>query len=110
MEDGEPQSKARSVFLSSVKEFVNILQQSGEGYAIMVQPKEEEKTVPTPIPKEVHNFLGKFKDIISDGTPTSLPPKRAIIHHIDFVPGASLPNKVAYKLTSEKNQEVARQV
>ena len=36
MEDEESESKIPSVLLSSGKEFVNILQQGGEGYAIMV--------------------------------------------------------------------------
>ena len=65
----------------------------------MVQPKEGEKTIQTPILEEVQKFLGKFKDIISDGTPTTLPPKRAISHHINFILGALLPNMVAYKPT-----------
>lgn len=72
--------------------------------------KEEEKTMPTPIPKEVQNFIGKLKDIINDVTPATLPPKRAISHQTKFIPRASLPNKETYKLTLEKNQEVARQV
>ena len=91
--------------LSSGKEFSNILQQGGEGYAIMVQPKEEEKTMPTPILEEVHNLLGMFKDIISDGTPTTLPPKRSISHQIDFIPRASLPNKATYKLTQSRTKK-----
>lgn len=76
----------------------------------MVQPKEEEKTMPTPILEEVQDFLGMFKDIISDWTPTTLPLKRDTSHQIDFIPGASFPNKATYKLTLEKNQQVARQV
>ena len=68
MEDEEPQSKTPNFLFSSGKDFVNILQQGGEWYAIMVQPKEEEKMMQTPILKEVQNFLGMLKDVISDGT------------------------------------------
>lgn len=55
-------------------------------------------------------MLQEYKDIVSDGTPATLPPRRSISHQIDFVPGASLPNKAAYKLTPYQNKEVARQV
>lgn len=55
-------------------------------------------------------MLQEYEDIVSDGAPATLPPRRSISHQIDFVPGASLPNKVAYKLTPDQNKEVARQV
>ena len=43
-----------------------------------------------------------------DELPCSLPPIRSISNHIDIIPGASLPNKVAYRLTSQENEEVKR--
>ena len=55
-------------------------------------------------------MFDKYKDIVSNGTPPNLPPRRVISHQIDFASSASLPNKVAYKLTPNQNQEVARQV
>ena len=45
-----------------------------------------------------------------DDFPNELPQKRDISHHIDFIPGASLPNKEAYILTPQENEEVKRQV
>ena len=44
-------------------------------------------------------MLADFGDIIVDYLPGELPPKRDVSHQIDFIPGASLPNKVAYRLT-----------
>lgn len=35
---------------------------------------------------------------------------RSIRHHMDLIPGASLPNKAAYRLTPKKNEEIQRQV
>ena len=39
-----------------------------------------------------------------------LPPIRDISHCIDFIPRATLPNKAAYKMTPQQNEEIARQV
>jgi hypothetical protein len=61
-------------------------------------------------PKEVQELLDNFADIVVDKLPNSLPPIRSISHHINLIPGASLPNKVVYILTPRKNEEVKSQV
>ena len=58
----------------------------------------------------MQKIIDDFKDIISNGRPLIIPHKRSISHQIDFVSSASLPKKVAYKLTPDQNKEVARQV
>ena len=45
-----------------------------------------------------------------DELPHSLPPMRSVSHHIDLIPGASLPKKAAYRLTPQENEEVKRKV
>ena len=55
-------------------------------------------------------MLDEFGDIVVDDLPNEFPPKRDISHHIDFIPGAILPNKVAYRLTPQENEEVKKQV
>jgi hypothetical protein len=45
--------------------------------------------------EEIQKFLKVFVDIVVDELPFSLPPIRSISHHIDLIPGASLPNKAA---------------
>jgi hypothetical protein len=62
------------------------------------------------LPDEIQELLGEFADIIVDELPCSLPPMRSVSHHIDLIPGASLPNKAAYRLTPQENEEVKRQV
>jgi hypothetical protein len=62
------------------------------------------------LPEEIQQLLGEFADIIVDELPRSLPPMRSVSHHIDLIPGASLPNKAAYRLTPQENEEVKRQV
>jgi hypothetical protein len=48
---------------------------------------------------EIQELLGDFTDIIVDELPRSLPLMQSVSHHIDLIPGASLPNKAAYRLT-----------
>ena len=55
-------------------------------------------------------LLDKYEGLISEGMPKSLPPIRDISHCIDFIPEATLPNKSAYKMTPQQNEEIARQV
>jgi hypothetical protein len=62
------------------------------------------------LPEEIQKLLEEFADIVVDELPHSLPPIRSISHHIDLIPGASLPNKAAYRLTPQENEEVKRQV
>ena len=59
--------------------------------------------------EEIQKLLEEFADIVVDELPCSLPPIRSIIHHIDLTLGASLPNKAAYRLTPQENEEVKKQ-
>jgi hypothetical protein len=61
-------------------------------------------------PEEIQELLETFVDIVVDELPHSLPPIRSISHHIDLIPGASLPNKPVYRLTPRENEEVKNQV
>jgi hypothetical protein len=55
-------------------------------------------------------LLEEFADIVVDELPCSLPLIRSISHHINLIPGVSLPKKAAYRLTPQENEEVKRQV
>eukprot|EP00253_Pinus_taeda_P014610 PITA_14610 len=59
-------------------------------------------------PAEIQEILEEFKDIVVDDLPDKLPPKRSINHHIDFIPGASLPNKAAYRMSPKDNEEIQK--
>ena len=54
--------------------------------------------------------MEEYIDIVVDELPRSLPPMRSVSHHIDLIPGASFPNKAAYRLMPQENEEVKRQV
>jgi hypothetical protein len=62
------------------------------------------------LPTEIKVMLDEFVDIIVDELPNTLPPVRNIIHHIELIPGASFPNKVAYKMTPQENEDIRRKV
>ena len=51
-------------------------------------------------------LLDELVDIVVDELPNALPPIRSISHRIKLIPGASLPNKVAYRLTPKENEEI----
>jgi hypothetical protein len=51
------------------------------------------------LPEEVQELLEEFADIVVEELPRSLPPIRSISHQIDIIPGASMLNKEAYRLT-----------
>jgi hypothetical protein len=62
------------------------------------------------LPEEVQELLEDLANIVVDKLPRSLPPMRSVSHHIDLIPGASFPNKDAYRLMPQENEEVKRQV
>ena len=62
------------------------------------------------VPSVAIFLLQGFDDVFPDDTPSRLPPLRGIEHQIDFVPGASIPNRPAYRSNPEETKELQRQV
>ena len=62
------------------------------------------------IPSNVNSILQEFGDLFAEEVPKGLPPIRGIEHQIDFMPGASFPNKPAYRTSPEETKELQRQV
>ncbi|XP_010276232.1 PREDICTED: uncharacterized protein LOC104611026 [Nelumbo nucifera] len=75
---------------------VHLLVIKGES---MSEPLGENK-----IPVEVQGLLDEFHDVVPDKLPNELPPMRDIQQHIDFVPGASLPNLPHYRMSPKENE------
>ena len=61
------------------------------------------------LPSEFKFLLQEFADVFPDESPNGLPPVRGIEHQIDFVPGASLPNR-AYRTNLDETKELQIQV
>ncbi|KAL6327536.1 hypothetical protein AAG906_021627 [Vitis piasezkii] len=52
----------------------------------------------------------EYKDVFPNDVPSGLPPIRRIEHQIDFVLGATIPNRPAYRSNPEETKELQRQV
>ncbi|XP_019434209.1 PREDICTED: uncharacterized protein LOC109340897, partial [Lupinus angustifolius] len=52
----------------------------------------------------------EFEDVFPQEVPRGLPPLRGIEHHIDLIPGASLPNRPAYRSNPHDTHEIQKQV
>uniref|UniRef100_A0A2N9ICG5 Uncharacterized protein n=1 Tax=Fagus sylvatica TaxID=28930 RepID=A0A2N9ICG5_FAGSY len=52
----------------------------------------------------------EYEDVFPNDVPSGLPPIRGIKHQIDFVPGATIPNRPAYRSNPEETKELQRQV
>ena len=62
------------------------------------------------LPSLVNYLLQDFEDVFPEEMPSGLPPIRGIEHQIDFVPGASIPNRPAYRSNPKETKELQRQV
>ena len=61
-------------------------------------------------PSVVGSLLQEFGDVFPEEIPPGLPPLRGIEHQIDLVPGATIPNRPAYRSNPEETKELQKQV
>jgi hypothetical protein len=102
---------SNTVLLMSGKKLLTEVKKEKPQFIVVRKPKIVlTNTRMDDLPEEVQELLQEFIDIVVDELPRSLPPIRSVSHHIDLIPGASLPNKAAYILTPQENAEVKRQV
>jgi len=62
------------------------------------------------LPPSVRALLHEFVDLFPKDGPQGLPPFRGIEHKIDFILGASLPNRPAYRTNPIETKEIETQV
>jgi hypothetical protein len=62
------------------------------------------------VPSATISLLQEFDDLFPDDTPSGIPPLRGIEHQIDFVGGASIPNRPSYGRNPEEMTGLQRQV
>lgn len=57
------------------------------------------------LPSLAVSLLQEFEDVFPEEMPNESPPIRGIEHQIDFVPGAAIPNRPAYRSNPEETKE-----
>ncbi|XP_039047265.1 uncharacterized protein LOC120187672 [Hibiscus syriacus] len=66
--------------------------------------------IPTDLLVSISSLLQEFEDVFLDETPSGLPPIRGTQHQIDFIPGATIPNRPTYRSNLEKMKEIHKQI
>ena len=60
------------------------------------------------LPSLAVSLLQEFEDVFLEEIPNELPPITGIEYQIDFVPGAAIPNRPAYRSNPEETKELQR--
>ncbi|KAI0507969.1 hypothetical protein KFK09_014099 [Dendrobium nobile] len=105
----DPPTKKEKSENSSTPELLlntNDLKQFEVAYLVL----GKESDLALEIPKEMQPLLNEFSDLTLDELPTGLPPMRDIQHHIDLIPGATLPNLSHYRMSPNEHKELSKQV
>ncbi|KAL0293482.1 UNVERIFIED_CONTAM: Transposon Tf2-12 polyprotein [Sesamum radiatum] len=63
-----------------------------------------------PIPGVIKKLLKEFEDVMPDELPRKLPPKRAVDHEIELVPGTKPPARAPYRMTQPELVELRKQL
>ena len=102
-----PPSKRVSL-ICSYETLRSEMKAEGRMFALIQSPSTH---LPSPkIHQDIITVLEEFRDVFPKDLLTGLPPLRDIQHHIDLVPGATLPNRPNYRMSPNKHEELRRQV
>ena len=101
-----PKPVKAPIHLMTRKECEKEIESREELYLLIMKEIQNQPS----IPPELQSLLEQFKDVFPSDLPPGLPPVRGIEHQIDLVPGASLPNKPAYRSNPKETEELQRQV
>eukprot|EP00253_Pinus_taeda_P035603 PITA_35603 len=110
-EESTAETSGVKALLMAGKEFIKQIEDSDVNFDVIRRPKAVIlHTQISDLPEEIQKMLQEFGDIVVDDLPDELPPRRGISHCIEFIPGASLPNKAAYRMSPKDHEEIRKQV
>ena len=113
----ENKERGAKIMMVDKKEFLQDMKDEPKPCFLLMpnpQPQEpigndrKEAETKKAIPNEVKELLDKYEGLNLEGMPKPLPLIQDIIHCINFIRGATLPNKATYKMTPQQNEEIAR--
>ena len=107
IKEGEKVCNSARICLVDVRKFLDGMKHQCMCYALIPRKDNEGSSE---IPLEVSDLLSDFGDVIFDNVLEGLPPIRQISHQIDLILGASLPNKVAHRMTPTETEELKKKV
>ena len=104
--------KLKGAIMLATKSELRDLEQGNDGcYALICKETLFSlDNIPASLPPAIANLLQEYEDVFPAEIPPGLPPMRGIEHQIDLIPGASLPNREAYRTNPEETHEIQRQV
>ena len=63
-------------------------------------------SLPSDVSLQIVDFLQEYEDVFPEELPSGLPPLRGIDHQTDFIHGAVIPNRPAYRANPEETKEI----
>ncbi|XP_051130355.1 uncharacterized protein LOC127250921 [Andrographis paniculata] len=103
-------SELERKMLVSLREAKNLKVHEGSSYLLLIKPVYLSKQELMELPPNVASLLQEYQDVFPDEVTGGLPPIRGIEHQMDLIPGASIPNRPAYKASPEEVKEIRKQV
>jgi len=101
------ETSCNSIYIS--RQQFSKIPNSEEIFAVYVNNTEEVE-VKKDITPEANKILKAFADVFPTTLPEKLPPKRAIDHTIDLVPGTEPPTRPIYKMSYTELDELKKQL
>ncbi|CAH9148831.1 unnamed protein product [Cuscuta epithymum] len=102
------QGKAKGIAACSAMQIKKGMKRGYETYlAVMIETKEG---IYQDVPERVADLLEEFKDVMPPELPKKLPPRRAVDHKIELVPGARPPAQAPYRMSPSELEELRSQL